>query len=392
MKKFLYASVITTFSVLTFAPVFAETLCTKNTECSANQVCTATLKNCQGELCIGTCQDRTSGTLGLAPSITLSSVFINSVCTDSCKHILWFSIHEGINKKLSAGYSIKTLLSEYNPITKQETPVLSLAEPLLSTSNSIDSFSIELPRVSDALYPHITLYTLKISYNLEDFTWFLYTRQTSSQSTAYVAVTDINPTASEKTAFIAAESAKFTIAPLSDIEPNSLTSTAVSYLQARGIVTGYSDGTFRPANHINRAEAATLLIKTRFGQPSLSATPLPFTDTEANAWYTPFIQKAVLERIIEGYSNGTFQPAATINTAEFLKILSQTFALQVSASIPYIDVPENAWYNQYAANAAYYSLMPLRPNYALYPAMNVTREEFAIALYTVLETIPDLQQ
>jgi hypothetical protein len=48
----------------------------------------------------------------------------------------------------------------------------------------------------------------------------------------------------------------------SDIPADSWYTTAVNNLSEKGIINGYSDGTFQPANNINRAEVAVMLDKT----------------------------------------------------------------------------------------------------------------------------------
>ena len=48
----------------------------------------------------------------------------------------------------------------------------------------------------------------------------------------------------------------------SDVPANEWFSASVNSLSEKGIVNGYSDGTFRPSNSVNRAELAVMLDKT----------------------------------------------------------------------------------------------------------------------------------
>lgn len=55
---------------------------------------------------------------------------------------------------------------------------------------------------------------------------------------------------------------------------------------------------------------------------------LSFTDMEPKAWYIPYLRKAVENDIISGYPDGTFKPAQTINLVEASKILVNSFKIQ----------------------------------------------------------------
>lgn len=52
------------------------------------------------------------------------------------------------------------------------------------------------------------------------------------------------------------------------------------------------------------------------------------SDVDQSAWYAPFVCKAFTEGIIAGYPDGTFRPADFINLAEASKIISETLDLE----------------------------------------------------------------
>ncbi len=54
---------------------------------------------------------------------------------------------------------------------------------------------------------------------------------------------------------------------------------------------------------------------------------LTFSDMEPKAWYIPYLRKAVENDIISGYLDGTFKPAQTINLVEATKILVNSFKI-----------------------------------------------------------------
>jgi len=108
-----------------------------------------------------------------------------------------------------------------------------------------------------------------------------------------------------------------------------------------------------------------------------------FWDVLEGQWYVKYVMTAAQKGIINGYPDGSFKPANTVNTAEFLKMLTLTFGLQENLSYSYTDVPSSAWFAKYAGTAEKYGLFPNRSE-KLYPAQELTREEVAVAIYQYL--------
>ncbi len=138
-------------------------------------------------------------------------------------------------------------------------------------------------------------------------------------------------------------------AAFSDIPASSPDYEAINFLQENGILQGYSDGTFRPDQSVNRAEFLKIILE---GSqiPATSEKTLPFTDINQNAWYTSYIHTAYDLGVIEGYEDGSFRPNQTINKAETLKILGKVQNWPVKSFItvqPFDDVYKTAWFTPY---------------------------------------------
>lgn len=56
-----------------------------------------------------------------------------------------------------------------------------------------------------------------------------------------------------------------------------------------------------------------------------SLSGVPFSDTIWGEWYIPYLRKAVQNNVISGYPDGTFKPADNINFAEAAKIIINGF-------------------------------------------------------------------
>lgn len=95
----------------------------------------------------------------------------------------------------------------------------------------------------------------------------------------------------------------------------------INWFEENGIIQGYSDGTFRPANNITRAEFLKMLYETLGMEGKTQA--LPFSDVPETEWYAKYVKEAYATGIVEGYKDGTFRPENPINFAEALKIVME---------------------------------------------------------------------
>ena len=131
----------------------------------------------------------------------------------------------------------------------------------------------------------------------------------------------------------------------------------IGYMQQFGIITGYSDGSFRPDAPVTRAEFAT--IASRFEK--LTQGGKSFADVPDTYWAARYINFAATRGWVTGYSDGTFKPENTITRAEVAAVTCRL--LERSADQSYIrshlkelrtfsDVTESHWAYWYAMEAA----------------------------------------
>ncbi|MDK8282699.1 MAG: S-layer homology domain-containing protein, partial [Peptoniphilus lacrimalis] len=134
---------------------------------------------------------------------------------------------------------------------------------------------------------------------------------------------------------IASESSKYdsqTTYKVVDTSLSGQTYSRISYIK------GYPDGTFKPSNNVTRAEAAqmfaTLLNSgTSFGTSSVTK----FTDAN-NKWYSPAVNYIAGKGLLSGYSDGTFKPDADITRAEFAQMISGYLKAGYAGSANFKDV------------------------------------------------------
>lgn len=113
-----------------------------------------------------------------------------------------------------------------------------------------------------------------------------------------------------------------------------------------------------------------------------------FTDTGDSPYQSAIAQLAT-QGVVEGYNDDTFKPQASINRAEFLKILLETkFKNQVtyqsrSDKACFTDVPSPAWYRPYACVGLDRGIITGYPDGSFGAANAVTKAEAAKILHNV---------
>lgn len=172
-----------------------------------------------------------------------------------------------------------------------------------------------------------------------------------------------------------------------DVSVNSPFCKAIELMSKQHIFDGYSDGTFRPYEKINRAETAKVVVLALgYNVDTVSYFGKLYRDTIAGAWYMPYLLTAKNNAIATGYPDGTFRPASTINRVELLRVFLEAnhLSLDSSCAQPFDDTPitpDTNWYMKYACYAKYNGLMNSDTSSKLYPADAMTRGDVASLFY-----------
>lgn len=133
----------------------------------------------------------------------------------------------------------------------------------------------------------------------------------------------------------------------SDVEADRWSNTAVSTMAKGGYVVGYEDGTFRPTKEITRAEFVTIVAK--FLDTELETEASAFTDAK-NHWAEQYINIALAENLISGYTDDTFKPDEAITRAEAITIINKLLVRNVEegcvldGTVEFNDLEESDWY------------------------------------------------
>ena len=176
-------------------------------------------------------------------------------------------------------------------------------------------------------------------------------------------------------------------AGFTDVKDNYVYCEAIIWAKNAGIFAGCSDGTFKPYQVINRAEALkTILVALDFEIMPYNGENLGFSDVDYGAWYMSYIKTGKAYGVVSGYADGTFRPGKQIVKAEALVILLNAanikngLTLQSCNYKPYGDVEVGTWYTNAVCYAKTYELTQDYGTY-FYPTDEFVRGDMAKLLY-----------
>ncbi len=118
-----------------------------------------------------------------------------------------------------------------------------------------------------------------------------------------------------------------------DVYDTDPVSEALEYLVEEGVVEGYSDGTFQPLNLINRAEFTKMVVEGVEGvTPDETVYKKCFTDVQED-WYAKYVCYAEEKGWVQGYSDGDFHPSDSITKTEAMKIIFEALEWELEDTI-----------------------------------------------------------
>ncbi|MBN2096269.1 S-layer homology domain-containing protein [Candidatus Peregrinibacteria bacterium] len=164
---------------------------------------------------------------------------------------------------------------------------------------------------------------------------------------------------------------------------------SISYLNEAGVINGYSDGTFKPENPINRAEVLKIILMGSGVEVPEDFGEVSFPDFQKTDWFARFVMKAKALGIVKGDdADGTFAPSRQVNKAEFLKMLLMANNIKIDAVqmeddlAP--DAPKEAWFAPYLNYAFQVGIITKNEQGLLEPAKPLTRAEVADMMYLLI--------
>lgn len=137
-------------------------------------------------------------------------------------------------------------------------------------------------------------------------------------------------------------------AAFSDVNSWSWYYEAVMTLASYKVLNGVGASLFAPNDYITRAEFVTMLVRI-YG---LTETESDFKDVPSGSWYESFVATAADRGWVQGDGDGTFRPGDHITRAEAVVIMNRVLGRKADREtiaagegiLRYLDVSERNWY------------------------------------------------
>ncbi|WP_150266118.1 S-layer homology domain-containing protein [Paenibacillus tepidiphilus] len=171
----------------------------------------------------------------------------------------------------------------------------------------------------------------------------------------------------------------------SDISQHWSRNEIVAAVKLR-IINGYENGTFQPEASVTRGEFAAMVSRA-FGWATAQGSA-PFTDTATN-WASGYIGTLAAKGIINGYSDGSFKPGAPMSRAEMVSILARILNLGQLATgnaAAFTDVSSGHWAKNVIEEAYKAQLIQGVTSSAFKPDNQTTRAEAITVLLRALKS------
>jgi N-acetylneuraminic acid mutarotase len=162
------------------------------------------------------------------------------------------------------------------------------------------------------------------------------------------------PTATAPSNSTAIATATVCTPEFSDVAVGSTFYDFVRCLACKGIVSGYSDGTFKPGNEITRGQITKIVSNAAGYEDEIPSDRQTFEDVPPNHPFWLWIERLVLHRVMGGYPCGAdvepcnppgnlpyFRPYASATRGQLAKIVSNAAGIGgTPTGLFYTDVPE----------------------------------------------------
>lgn len=140
--------------------------------------------------------------------------------------------------------------------------------------------------------------------------------------------------------------------PFPDVREGTWYIDIIAQATARGLVTGFEDGTFRPEETVTREQFAAMVVKLANLD---EVDEQKFSDVEPSRWSFGSVGAATKAGIVSGYVDGTFKPEDPTRRSEAVRMINVATGripdkeLIDTLECPFSDLPKTHW--------AYYEFM-----------------------------------
>ncbi|WP_019635709.1 S-layer homology domain-containing protein [Paenibacillus fonticola] len=157
--------------------------------------------------------------------------------------------------------------------------------------------------------------------------------------------------------------------------------------QNKGYIKGDEQGNLQPDAKVTRAELAALINRSFQVEESKEVS---YSDVKAEAWYYKDVAKATAKGYMKGYENGTFKPSANVSRQELAVVLTSLLGLKPSdASNAFKDTANSPAWSKGAIGAVADSGLMKGNDGKFNPLAPATRAEVVSVLDRALKQLSD---
>ena len=195
-------------------------------------------------------------------------------------------------------------------------------------------------------------------------------------------------------AFFAVKPLSISAAGFKDVASDYWAKDQIDYLVSKGVITGFSDGTFKPEDAVTREQFAKMICIAK-GLKEYKPAKSTFKDVASSRWSFGFIEAAVKAGYIKGYTDGTFKPANSITRQELavlgVRVLGKENEANAWKGEPIVWANDWKKIGSWAVGAVTLAYRPdiqiltyHMKNGTVDPTMAATRAECAFAIYKIM--------
>lgn len=153
-----------------------------------------------------------------------------------------------------------------------------------------------------------------------------------------------------------------------------------------GYIVGYPDGSFKPSANVTRAEAAQMFATLINGGTNFGTSKTTKFSDANDGWYSEAINFVVNKGLISGYSDGTFKPDQKITRAEFAQMISGYIKDGTTKNSTFADTKEH-WAKDAVDKLYGNKNIKGYPDGSFKPNSNITRAESVTILNSVFNRV-----
>ncbi len=187
----------------------------------------------------------------------------------------------------------------------------------------------------------------------------------------------------------------------SDVPPSFWASGEIEACAQKGIVSGYSDGTYQPGSRVTRDQMAVYIARALAGGdgnvPAFPNTP-SFPDVPTGHWALKYVEYAVDQGVVAGYEDGKYHPEYEVTRDQMAVYVARALVAPSGEAgladyVPanprnFPDVPDSFWSYKHVEYCVENGVVAGYEDGLYHPEIVVTRDQMAVYVARAFGLMP----